>query len=366
MSSGSRPPKTVRERFAPYMDLAARTAEGKWGTTRPNPTVGAVVLDADGNIVATGSTEPAGGRHAEVVALDEAGDRARGGAIVVTLEPCNHTGRTGPCAERILDEGLATVVYAVADPNPVASGGADRLAAAGLDVYGDVGMTADGRGADVLRGPLGSWYHLARTGLPQVTWKYAASLDGRSAAEDGTSQWITGPEARTHTLARRSHHDAIVVGTGTTIADDPSLTARDADGRPLERQPLRCVMGETEVPDGARVRGEDGRFLHLQTRDPLTAIRTIASAAGPGTESVLLEGGPHLAGAFMQAGMVDRIEAYIAPALLGAGTSALIGAGVDTIGQAHRFTIETVEMIGSDLFAVLTPRLRIPIEQREG
>ena len=356
-------PQPVRERFAPYMSLAARAAEARWGTTRPNPTVGAVVLDADGNVVATGATEPAGGRHAEIVALDAAAGRARGGTIVVTLEPCNHTGRTGPCATRILDEGLATVVYAVADPNPVASGGAARLAAAGLDVHADVGMTADGRGADVLLGPLGSWYHLARTGLPQVSWKYAASLDGRSAAADGSSQWITGPEARAHTLARRSLHDAIVVGTGTARADDPSLTARDRDGGRLDRQPLRCVMGETEIPPGARVRGDDGHFLQLRTRDPLTAIRNIVSALGPDAESVLLEGGPHLAGAFMQAGMVDRIEAYIAPALLGEGASALVGAGVHSIEQAHRFTIESVEMIGSDLFAVLAPS---PLEQRQG
>lgn len=366
MAAGSGPPTPVRQRFAPYMDLAARTAEKQWGTTRPNPTVGAVVLDAAGSVVATGATEPAGGRHAEVVALDAAGDRARGGTIVVTLEPCNHTGRTGPCTQRILDEGLAEVVYAVSDPNPVASGGADRLAAAGLDVHADVGMTAEGVGADVLRGPLGSWYHLARTGRPQVTWKYAASLDGRSAAADGTSQWITGPEARAHTLARRSLHDAIVVGTGTAIADDPSLTARDREGRPLGQQPLRCVMGESLVPPEARVRGGDGRFLQLRTRDPLTAIRSIASAAGPGTESVLLEGGPHLAGAFLQAGIVDRIEAYIAPAILGEGMSALVGAGVQTIAQAHRFTIETVEMIGSDLCAVLIPDPRYPIDQGQG
>lgn len=336
------------------MALAGRTAAEKWGSTRPNPTVGAVVLDADGNVVATGATEPAGGRHAEVVALDAAGDRARGGTIVVTLEPCNHTGRTGPCARRILDEGLATVVYAVPDPNPVASGGADRLAGAGVSVVSDVGMTADGRGADVLRGPLGSWYHLAQTGRPQVTWKYAASLDGRSAAADGSSQWITGPDARLHTLARRAHYDAIVVGTGTALADDPSLTARGPGGKLLDRQPLRCVMGSTEVPESARVRGSDGRFLQIDTHEPLTAIRTIAEAAGPGVEAVLLEGGPHLAGAFVQAGLVDRVEAYIAPVLLGGGTPALTDAGVETIAQAHRFTIDSIEKIGSDLFAVLT------------
>ena len=351
---GSGAPQPVREKYAPAMALAAQAAAEKWGSTRPNPTVGAVVLDAAGQVVATGATEPPGGRHAEVVALDAAGDRARGGTIVVTLEPCNHTGRTGPCARRILDEGLATVVYAVPDPNPVASGGASRLAGAGLSVFSDVGMTADGRGSDVLHGPLGSWYHLARTGRPQVTWKYAATLDGRSAAADGTSQWITGPDARLHTLARRAHYDAIVVGTGTALADDPSLTARGPGGELLDRQPLRCVMGSTEIPESARVRGSDGRFLHVDTHDPLTAIRTIAEAAGPGTEAILLEGGPHLAGAFVQAGLVDRVEAYIAPALLGGGTSALADAGVETITQAHRFTIDSIEKIGSDLFAVLS------------
>lgn len=354
----------AREEYAPFMALAAEAAADRWGTTRPNPTVGAVVLDAAGHVVSAGATEPAGGRHAEVVALDAAGKRARGGTIVVTLEPCNHTGRTGPCTERILEEGLSTVVYAVGDPNPVASGGAARLAAAGLTVVSHIGMTADGRGTDVLRGPLGSWYHLARTGRPQVTWKYAASLDGRSAAADGTSQWITGPAARSHTLARRAHHDAIVVGTGTALADDPSLTARGPAGELLERQPLRCVMGASEIPASARVRGTDGRFLHVGTRDPLTAIQTIADHAGAETESILLEGGPHLAGAFVQAGLVDRIEAYVAPVLLGAGTSALAGAGVETIGQAHRFTIDTVEMIGSDVFAVLTAPAQNPIDDR--
>ena len=135
------------------MDLAARTAEKQWGTTRPNPTVGAVVLDADGNVVATGATEPAGGRHAEIVALDAAGDRARGGSIIVTLEPCNHTGRTGPCASRILEEGLATVVYAVGDPNPVASGGAERLAEAPMFLSAPSGPGTTSPGPGFRRSP---------------------------------------------------------------------------------------------------------------------------------------------------------------------------------------------------------------------
>lgn len=342
-----------------WMARAVEDSVALWGTTRPNPTVGAVVLDAGGAFVASGVTEPPGGRHAEVVALDAAGERARGGTIVVTLEPCNHTGRTGPCTERILAAGIATVVYAAADPNPLASGGAERLAAAGLEVTGGVGLTA-GRTPSAARppvtaGPLGPWLWRQRHGRPRITWKYAASLDGRSTAADGTSQWITGPEARAHTLARRARYDAIVVGSGTLAADDPSLTARGPDGEALPRQPLRCAMGETPIPAGARIRGDDGRVAHLATRDPLTAIRSLDGLLGRAAEAVLLEGGPHLAGAFLQAGLVDRIEAYLAPVLLGEGTAALAGAGVGTIAEARRFTIDTTTMVGSDLFAELSP-----------
>lgn len=342
--------------YASALERAAAAAADQWGRATPNPTVGAVVLDAAGRVVATGVTEPAGGRHAEIVALDAAGDAARGGTMVVSLEPCDHTGRTGPCSQAIIAAGMSRVVYAFSDPNPEAAGGAQTLREAGLDVieYGTPEQATDGDGeADpalqaVLEGPLGAWLHRRRTGRPRVTWKYAASLDGRSAAADGTSQWITGPAARAHTLARRSRYDAIVVGSGTLAADAPSLTARDAGGALLERQPLRCVMGLGEVPEAARVRGADGRFRHLRTRDPHAALAQLGEAI-----EVLLEGGPHLAGAFLAAGLVDRIEAYVAPVLLGAGQPALGPAGVDTIGAALRYKIRRTTPIGADVLIEL-------------
>ena len=328
-----------------WMAHAAAAAAAKWGQASPNPTVGAVVLDRDGYLLATGVTEEAGGRHAEIVALDAAGERARGGTLVVTLEPCNHWGRTGPCSERITAEGLARVVYAAADPNPQASGGAQRLAQAGVDVI-HWGATTE-----VEDGPLGAWLYRQKTGLPRVTWKYAASLDGRSAAHDGTSQWITGPQARAHTVQRRQRYDAIIVGSGTAQADDPSLTARDSTGELLKRQPLRVVMGFRDVAPTARVRGSDGRFRHLRTRDPRAALTQLVH--DDDVVDVLLEGGPQLAGAFLEAGLVNRIEAYVAPITLGAGAPALGWSGVESLSQAPRFEIQSTIQLGTDVLIEL-------------
>ncbi len=216
------------------------------GTTSPNPPVGATVLDAAGEVVGVGATAPPGGPHAEVVALREAGERARGGTAVVTLEPCAHHGRTPPCTDALRAAGVAAVHVAVRDPHPEAAGGAEVLRAAGIRVELDV--LAD----EVARGPLRAWLHGVRTGRPHVTWKLAATLDGRSAAADGSSRWITGPAARAQVHALRATADAIVVGTGTALVDDPALTAREADGSPSARQPLRVVVGHRDV---ARARG---------------------------------------------------------------------------------------------------------------
>ncbi len=196
------------------------------GSTYPNPPVGAVILDADGQVVGVGGTEPAGSDHAEVLALRRAGSLAAGGTAVVTLEPCNHHGKTPPCVNALIDAGVRTVVYAVTDPNEIAAGGAARLSAAGVDVKS--GVLAE----EVTGGPLREWLHKQRTGLPHVTWKYASSLDGRSAAADGTSRWISSEAARLDLHRRRAATDAIIVGTGTVLADDPALTARLPDGSP--------------------------------------------------------------------------------------------------------------------------------------
>ncbi|MHA4849820.1 bifunctional diaminohydroxyphosphoribosylaminopyrimidine deaminase/5-amino-6-(5-phosphoribosylamino)uracil reductase RibD [Rhodococcus sp. MSC1_016] len=328
------------------MLIAIGAAESARGFTSPNPAVGAVVLDAGGRIAGVGMTQPPGGPHAEVVALREAGDAARGGTVVVTLEPCNHHGRTGPCSTALIEAGVVAVHYAVADPNPEAAGGAETLAAAGVAVASGL------RAQEVERGPLRAWLHRQRTGRPHITWKYAATLDGRSAAADGTSKWITGPDARARVHADRAKLDAIVVGTGTVLADDPRLTARLPDGSLAAHQPLRVVVGRTELPARARVLDDSAPTLLLRTHD----VNDVVAALAEYTD-VLLEGGPRLAGAFLAAGRVDRIQAYLAPLVLGAGRPAVSEAGVSTIDGALRFHHESVETIGPDLLLSLIPAL---------
>ena len=326
------------------MRLATEQAEQVKGSTYPNPPVGAVILDVGGDVVGVGATQPAGGPHAEVQALAQAGDRAAGGTAVVTLEPCNHHGRTPPCVDALLEAKIANVVYAVADPNPEAAGGAKRLADAGL------GVTEGVCAGEVAGGTLREWLHKQRTGSPHVTWKFATSVDGRSAAADGSSQWITSEAARADLHVRRAWADAIVVGTGTVFADDPSLTARLPDGRLDPRQPLRVVVGEREIPSESLVLNDDSLTLTLHTRNP----HEVMQALGDRTD-VLLEGGPTLAGAFLRAGVVDRILAYVAPMLLGGPVTAVDDVGVATIAGALRWRFDGVQQIGPDLLLSLVP-----------
>ncbi|GGP62443.1 putative bifunctional riboflavin biosynthesis protein RibG [Saccharothrix coeruleofusca] len=307
------------------------------GTTSPNPPVGCVVLDAAGELVGEGATRPPGQAHAEVVALARAGERARGGTAVVTLEPCSHQGRTPPCTDALLRAGVARVVHAVADPNPKAAGGAQVLRAAGVVV--ESGLRAE----EVALGPLRAWLHFARTGRPHVTWKYAATLDGRTAAEDGTSRWISSAESRAEVHGLRTAIDAIVVGTGTVLADNPRLTAR---GEGVTRQPLRVVVGESDLPPGSHVLDDEAETVHVRTHDP---DEVLAELARRGAVDVLLEGGPTLAGAFVRAGRVDRVLAYVAPKLLGAGPPALRDAGVSTVTDAVELVVEQVGMCGPDV-----------------
>jgi diaminohydroxyphosphoribosylaminopyrimidine deaminase/5-amino-6-(5-phosphoribosylamino)uracil reductase len=330
------------------MRAAIAASTGVRGTTSPNPPVGAAILDSAGRLVGVGATSPVGGPHAEVNALADAGDRARGGTAVVTLEPCAHHGRTPPCTDALIAAGVAAVYFAVPDPNPKAAGGADVLRAAGIAAH--AGPLAD----EVTTGPLRAWLHYAKTGRPHVTWKYAATLDGRVAAADGTSRWISGPESRAEVHELRRLADAVVVGLGTVLADDPRLTARAADGTDLPRQPLRVVVGTGDLPADAKVRDSAAETLHLRTRDP---AEVLAALAERGVVDVLLEGGPRLAGAFLAAGTVDRVLAYVAPKLLGSGPMALADAGVATITGAHQFTLEGVTMSGSDVRISAVPRV---------
>lgn len=322
----------------------ALAARGLGGTS-PNPVVGCVLLDPADRTVGEGWHERAGGPHAEVVALAAAGDRARGATAVVTLEPCAHAGRTGPCAQALLAAGVVRVVVAVEDPTPAAAGGVAALRAAGVSVQTGVLATAAAEGNE-------AWLLAVRERRPYVTWKYAATLDGRTAAADRTSRWITGSAARADVHRLRSQVDAVLVGTGTALADDPQLTVRDDSGAPAARQPLRVVLGERDLPPGARLHDRAAPTLQLRVRDPAAALARLYDRD---VRHVLLEGGPTVAGAFVAAGLVDRVVGYVAPTLLGAGAPLLDGAGVGTIGAALRLRLDDVRRIGEDLRLTARP-----------
>jgi diaminohydroxyphosphoribosylaminopyrimidine deaminase / 5-amino-6-(5-phosphoribosylamino)uracil reductase len=330
--------------FDAAMRLAIDQAETVKGGTYPNPPVGAVILNRDGEIIGVGATEPTGGPHAEVVALQRAGADAEGGAAVVTLEPCNHHGRTPPCVDALLAAGISTVAYAVNDPNAEAAGGAARLAESGVHVV--AGVLAH----DVAGGPLREWLHKQRTGFPHVTWKFATSIDGRSAAADGSSQWITSDAARADVHRRRAACDAIVVGTVTVFIDDPKLTARLPDGSLADRQPLRVVVGKREISSDANVLNDDTRTMVIRTRDPHEVIKALSDRT-----DVLIEGGPTLAGAFLRAGAINRILAYVAPILLGGPITAVDDVGVLSIAHAQRWRFDGIEPIGPDILLSLVP-----------
>jgi diaminohydroxyphosphoribosylaminopyrimidine deaminase/5-amino-6-(5-phosphoribosylamino)uracil reductase len=311
----------------------------------PNPRVGCVLLAPDGTVVAEGLHRGAGTSHAEVDALARAGGAARGCTAVVTLEPCNHIGRTGPCSRALIEAGVSRVVFAQVDPNPVAAGGAETLRAAGVDVVGG----ADAVGAVLVAEALALnefWTFAVIHGRPFVTWKAAATLDGRIAAADGTSRWITSAPARAEVHELRSQVDAVVVGTGTVLADDPHLAVRH-DGATLDSgQPVRVVVGLRDIPVGARVLDEAAPTLHLRTRDPLEVLTALFSRD---VRHVLLEGGPTVAAAFVRAGVVDAVRWYVAPALLGAGPSALGDAGMSSVSEALRLQVLDVARVGADL-----------------
>jgi diaminohydroxyphosphoribosylaminopyrimidine deaminase/5-amino-6-(5-phosphoribosylamino)uracil reductase len=307
----------------------------------PNPRVGAVVLDSDGRHVGEGYHRGAGQPHAEVEALRNAGDKAQGATVVVTLEPCNHTGRTGPCAQALISAGVARVVYAQHEPNPLATGGHRTLLAAGIEVEG--GLLAD----DATR-VNEMWSFVMRHHRPFVTWKFATTLDGRSAAADGTSKWITGTAARQDVHRLRASCDAILVGTGTVARDDPRLSVRDADDRPVpaDRQPLRVVMGTRDLDPDRQVFDDAADTVQLHTHDPAAALADLFKRD---RQHVWLEGGPTLAAAFLTAGLVDEVVAYVAPALLGSGRAAVGELGLATIGDVLRFELEDVTRVGGDV-----------------
>ena len=331
--------------------LAALPPGAADGAGSPNGADGAAGADSAGSartVLAEGWHLGAGTPHAEAAALagaQSAGVDVRGATAVVTLEPCSHTGRTGPCAQALIDAGIARVVVAVLDPDPVAGGGAAQLRAAGAQVR--VGVRA-AEARDLLR----VWLAAVEHRRPFVTVKFATSLDGRAAAADGSSRWITSEPARRHAHDLRAEVDAIVIGAGTALADDPSLTARNAAGELTGHQPLRVVVGHREVPAGARLRGPGGALVHLRTHDVHEVLARLHERE---VRHLLVEGGPTLAAAFLRAGVVDEIHVYVAPVLLGAGPAAVADLGITSIGDALRFVPREPVPLGADLLIVATP-----------
>jgi diaminohydroxyphosphoribosylaminopyrimidine deaminase/5-amino-6-(5-phosphoribosylamino)uracil reductase len=298
-----------------HLERALELAERGRGTTRPNPVVGAVVV-ADGEVVGEGWHERKGGPHAEVVALEVAGERARGATLYVTMEPCGHFGSTPPCTESVLEAGVARVVAGSRDPNPEAAGGLEVLAAAGVEVE-----HADSFEARVQNEAWRTWVAVGR---PFVTLKLAVTLDGRVTVPG--ARWVTGEESRRRVHELRAASDAVATGMGTVRADDPSLDARDVDAA---RQPRRLAFGRGPLPAGSD--------LELLTGSLDGELRRHAAE---GVQSLLLEGGPTLATAFLEHDLVDRLLVFVAPTIAGDGPL-LLGALPRPV-ELHRLRAEPV------------------------
>ncbi|MEO8528914.1 MAG: bifunctional diaminohydroxyphosphoribosylaminopyrimidine deaminase/5-amino-6-(5-phosphoribosylamino)uracil reductase RibD [Pseudolysinimonas sp.] len=332
------------------LDLATRGP-----VTGGNPQVGCVLVDHDGTIVAEGWHHGSGTPHAEIVALSDLqqqGMDARGLTAVVTLEPCNHTGRTGPCSEALIAAGVERVVYSVKDPGATSGHGAQRLAEAGIAV-GHGLLEAEGEAL------LHPWIEVMRRGRPWVTVKWASSIDGRAAAADGSSQWITGAAARQLVHEQRAASDAILVGTGTVFADDPSLTARGDAGELLPHQPLPVVVGERAIPVTAKLHAHPRGVLETHSRD-LTQV--FADLQKNDVRRVYVEGGPTLVSAIIAAGFADEYAIYLAPVLLGGPMLAVGDLGIPTMDAIRRLHIDRVEQLGDDLFIAATPKPATPKE----
>lgn len=292
-------------------------AEAK-GRAYPKPTVGAVVV-ADGEIVGEGATE-AGGKHGEIVALEAAGERARGATLYVTMEPCAHHGTTPPCADAVLAAGIARVVAGSLDPNPEAQGGLERLRAAGVEVE-----HADSAAARRQNEAWRTWVSLAR---PFVTYKAAVTLDGRVTVPG--ERWVSGEESRRLVHELRAASDAVAVGMGTVRLESPRLDARDV---PVERQPRRLAFGHGPLPEGSE--------LELRSGPLEEELRALAAE---GVQSLLLEGGPTLAGAFLRAGLVDKLLLFVAPTLAGEGPGLL-----DALDAPLRLRDLVARQVGEDV-----------------
>ena len=308
--------------------LAAR------GPRSQNPQVGCVIVDDAGEIIGRGWHRGAGTPLAVVAALVVAGPRARGATAVVTLEPCRHTGRTGPCTDALREAGIAHVVFAQDDPTSQASGGAALLSDVGMRVTSGV-LAAQAE--QLTRG----WTSIQRHARPYLTLKCAMTMDGRVADSSGGPTSITGETARRWVHGERGRTDAIIVGTGTALMDNPSLTARQADGTLEADQPLRVVVGMRDIPADSAVLDTSAETLLVRSHDPQALIAALIDA---GVHEAIVEGGPTLAGALVEADVIDAFVWLIAPGLLGAGVAAL-----PPLAAPRRLNVSSVEVLGEDL-----------------
>jgi diaminohydroxyphosphoribosylaminopyrimidine deaminase/5-amino-6-(5-phosphoribosylamino)uracil reductase len=324
-----------------HLDRALELAERGRGTTSPNPVVGAVIVSG-GEVVGEGWHERPGGPHAEVVALEAAGERARGATLYVTLEPCAHDGRTPPCADAVIAAGIARVVVGSGDPDPRTNGaGIARLRDAGVEVE-----LAEGDLAKRARRQNEAFRTWVSRGRPFVTYKAAATIDGRLAAAGGDARWVSGEESRRRVHELRAASDAVAVGMGTVRADNPALTARDVDA---VRQPRRLAFGHGPLPEGSEL-----ELLEGLLEDELRRL------GAEDVQSLLLEGGPTLAGAFLRAGLIDKVILFVAPKAVGGDDAPPLfaGPGAQTLAEAVPLAALEAGRSGEDV--VLTAYVHEP------
>lgn len=322
-------PANVEETMKRALELATSNEAPKG----VNPRVGCVIVSDDGSVIGEGFHRGAGTPHAEIVALTQAGDQARGATAIVTLEPCNHHGRTGPCAQALIEAGIVTVVYAIDDPSALASGGAEALKSAGIEVTSDV-CGAQARQINY------EWFLAHELQRPFVRWKVATTLDGRVARSEGSRDQITGERAMARVQELRRESQAVIVGTGTALIDNPRLTVRE--GGP---QPLRVVVGERAIPDTYHVNDGQVPTLTLSHREPAEVLSELWDK---GVRVALLESGPTLAAAFLRAGLIDEIVHIQAPMVWGSGPLAFI--------EPFQARLMSVDVLGDDVALVLAPR----------
>ncbi len=316
-----------------YAHLYSLSLQGLSVST-PNPNVSAAIYGEDGSLISDGfHNRKVSVDHAEVVAIKKAGSAARGATMVVSLEPCAHTGTTPPCVQAIIDAGIAKVIYAVADPNPIAAGGAQKLA--------DAGIVVEHRESADLNFVQRAWLHKERTGRPLMIWKVATTLDSKVAASDGTSQWITGPESREDVQELRAQSDAILIGTNTALVDNPHLIPRGHEARPV-----RVICGEQEVPATNKVFDNEARTIVVKSKSIPELMKVLSDE---GFNQVLVEAGPTLGSALMASGNIDELIVYQAPKMLGAGKEFVSHLGISTLDDFLELELLSVQPFGSDI-----------------